>query len=945
MARMTRLVERFLNLHPGDLRRGAPLVAYLFLVIASYVVGKAARSALFLGEYAAVNLPYMTIAIAVLVGVVVAVYVRIGRRTSLQDLLVASLACFAATAVAFWSVAHFHRTTWLYPAFYVWVGIYGVLAPAQVWTLASEVLTTRQAKRLFGLVGSGAIAGFIFGGFLTRQLVGRFGAESALLAMAVLLMVSILPVVLVFKAAASGPEAGSGGGRTLAGMATRGDDSFLQSVEVIGSSTYLRAIAAVVCLSSLATTTANWQFEAFTQAQFAMDKNAIGRFLGDFYFFAGIVCLLFQLLVTSRLLRQFGIGPALFVVPLALFGGSVALLIWGTLSAAIVLRASDQILRYSIDKSTVELLYLPVAPSVKLAVKSFIDTVVWRLGDGLSGLLVLALVTWGGMSVRELSWVNIVVIAAWAAVALRARRQYVETLRESIQQHRLDAERASAPVLDRSATEMLGDRLRASDPQEILYALGLLEMGRHRATHPAVPGLLDHPAPEVRQKAIAILNAADDTDIAGRVEELLSDPHLEVRTEALLYLSRHRHQDPLLRIQELGDFADFSIHAALVAYLAHSGPSQNLAAAAVLLERMVGDPRPQARRERMEAARLLGRFPNLLAEDDPGLDRSHAEPAASHNAGVQALAQLVWDPDPEVVAEAVRAAGRSGNPGFVLPLVERIGDPALTAVVTEALALVGNAAVTTLRDTLADASVAMRTRLEVPGCLARIGTPEAARALGESLLEPDSHLRFRVIQALNKVYEAHPRIARDVRMIETVLGAELLGHYRSYQILGALGEGQPADAMLLRGPQESMELEVERIFRLLGLLYPGHDLESAWVGVQSLDPMAHDNALEFLDNILKPELRSVLVPLLDSSVSAAERSRLASRAVGTGVASREEAVRALLSSDEPWLKSCGAYAVGTLGLRELEAELDLCLEHGDPLLRETARQAKIRLGG
>ncbi len=59
-----------------------------------------------------------------------------------------------------------------------------MLAPTQVWTLANDVLTTRQAKRLFGLVGSGAIAGFIFGGFLTRQLVGRFGAESALLAMA-----------------------------------------------------------------------------------------------------------------------------------------------------------------------------------------------------------------------------------------------------------------------------------------------------------------------------------------------------------------------------------------------------------------------------------------------------------------------------------------------------------------------------------------------------------------------------------------------------------------------------------------------------------------------------------------------------------------------------------------------------------------------------------------
>ncbi len=261
-----------------------------------------------------------------------------------------------------------------------------------------------------------------------------------------------------------------------------------------------------------------------------------------------------------------------------------------------VLRASDQILRYSIDKSTVELLYLPVAPRVKLAVKAFIDTVVWRLGDGLSGVGVLVLVTWGGLSARQVSWVNIAVIVAWGAAAVRARREYVETLRESIQQHRLDAERASAPLLDRSATDMLGDHLQATDPQEILYALGLLELGGHQATHPAVRGLLEHSAPEVRQRAIAILNAAGDTGVSGSVERLLLDPHLEVRTEALLYLSRHKHQDPLTRIEELGDFADFSIHAALVAFLAHPGPAQNLPAARVLFERMVADPGPESRR-------------------------------------------------------------------------------------------------------------------------------------------------------------------------------------------------------------------------------------------------------------------------------------------------------------------------------------------------------------
>jgi ATP:ADP antiporter, AAA family len=924
---MIRVIERLFNLHRGDLKRGGPLFVYLFLIISSYVVGKAARSALFLGEFAAVNLPYVTITIALLVSLVVAAYVRMARLTTLRNLLVGTLALFALFALSFWYLAHFHRTPWLYPAFYVWVGIYGVLGPAQVWTLANDVLTTREAKRLFGLVGSGAISGFIFGGFLTRLLVSRFNTESVLLAMALLVGLCIPIVILVFRGRAAGVTEGEanadGGAPSGSGRPEQTRDlDLLASLKLVGSTPYLRAIAAVVCLSSLVTTTANWQFEAIVQAWFLMDKDAIARFLGDFYFYAGLACLLIQLLMTSRLLRQFGIGPALFVVPLALLGGSVSVLIWGTLWAAIVLRGSDQVLRYSIDKSTVELLYLPVATNLKLSVKSFVDTVIWRLGDGLSGVIVLVLATWAGLSARQVSWANIVFIFGWMAAAFMARRHYVETLRESIQQHRLDAGRATAAVLDRSTTEVMVDHLQATDPDEIIYALSLLEMGRRQATHPAVRGLLEHTSSDVRQRAIALLNRAGDTTVRARVEELLRDPHLEVRTEALLYIARYTHLDPLACIEGLGDFADFSIRAALVAYLAHPGPTQNLPAAELILARMATEGGPQGRRVRLEAARLVGQLPDAFP---------------------QQVQLLLCDADPEVAKEAIQGVGHRRLRRLVFALLDRLGEPALTEAIAEALASFGDSVVGSLRDHLTDPSVPIETRREIPRVLGRIGTAEAARALHEVLLESDTQLRFRTIQALNKTYQAHPDVERDARMIETVLAAEILGHYRSYQILSTLGEVLPEDDSLVNIPRESMEQEMERIFRLLGLLYPRHDLHSAYFGVQSKDPTVHDNALEFLDNILRPQLRSVLVPLLDSAVSVDERVRLAHRMVGAKVESREEAAAALLLSEEPWLKSCGAYAVGMFSLRTLEPELDRCLEHADPLLRETARQAKRRL--
>lgn len=138
--------------------------------------------------------------------------------------------------------------------------------------------------------------------------------------------------------------------------------------------------------------------------------------------------------------------------------------------------------------------------------------------------------------------------------------------------------------------------------------------------------------------------------------------------------------------------------------------------------------------------------------------------------------------------------------------------------------------------------------------------------------------------------------------------AEIMGHYRSYQILGAL-RGH-ADEML----QASMTRELERIFRLMKLLFPSIDLQNAYRGIQSKDAVSHANALEFLDNTLNPQLRSLLIPVIDSEISLNERMALAERLLGSRVGSYEEAIATLLHSEDPWLKSCAAYAIEKLGL-------------------------------
>src|SRR5205814_443411 len=246
-------------------------------------------------------------------------------------------------------------------------------------------------------------------------------------------------------------------------------------------------------------------------------------FFGDFNFYAGLLSLAFQLLVTPRFLRRFGIGASLFALPATVFLGSAGVLAFGTLWSVVVLKGFDQLQRYSLDKSAVELLYLPLSARIKIQVKWFIDTVVWRLGDGLSGLAVFIFATTLHLPARQISWIVLLLVSGWLVAAAVARRQYVATLNQSISQHRVDVEQASMAVLDRSTAELLAAKLSASDPKDILYALSLFEVERQRALHPAIPSLLSHPSPEVRRKAIAILSTSGDKTLQPVMEPLLGD--------------------------------------------------------------------------------------------------------------------------------------------------------------------------------------------------------------------------------------------------------------------------------------------------------------------------------------------------------------------------------------------------------------------------------------
>jgi AAA family ATP:ADP antiporter len=913
-----------------ELSPASLLFFYLFLVIGAFMMGTAVGDALFLNAFPG-HLPHAMIGSALIVGAFVAVYIRLSTRMRLESLVVATLIFFVLSFVVFWWLTRF-PIRWVYLLIYMWVYAAGAMGPMMGWTLANYVLSTGEARRIFGYIGAGAILGGTFVSFATADMLHRAHVkpQSLLLGIALILAVCSLLVRLLFRSSRKrlaglndGPAAGSGTPQSLG-----------QSLKLVHSSRFLLLLTALIAVGCFATCILGYQFRIIAKAAYSANPAELAAFFSRFNGYMGLASLIFQLALTGPLLRIFGIRATLLVVPVALMATSFGVLLAPTLHMVSVLRGSHYLLRFSLDKSSTELLYVPVSPEIRSQVKSFIDTFVARSADGIAGLTLLFFTNVLKFSPGQVSLVNLAVLSGWILIATRVRREYLNVLRQAIARRTLDPERTAAQVLDSTTTEVLAQALEHGSEQQLLYGLSLFEMGRHSGWHPALRGLLDHRSPAVRQRALRLLDDAGDREILPRVEKMLGDESLEVRAGALHYLVVHAGLDPLTLQGGSEDLPAHVLQGAVVTYLARSTERDYSSAAGLILKSMLTQQGADAGRSRREAARVLGVIPYS---------------SEMH----QSLRDLLQDEHPEVVAQALLSAGKVRVLDLLPLVIARLGHRRLTAAARAALIQYGNRAVGMLHSHLNDEAAPLPVRRQMPRILAQICSADAAAALAHSLIQGNPGLRYDVLKALNKLRDRDPALIPNDVDYADMANVELIGYCRSVQLLAALdlpdrneagpGPHHSSEWLLKRACQERMEHELQRIFRLLALLYNPRDIYNAFVGLTSGRPRLQAHAMEVLEHVLPSEIYRRLAGVLDPEVGRKRRLDFTRQFCGTEVSSRNEALRILLHSGDNWLRACAAYTVGGLRLTELYPDLTRIPCDLDPLLAETRSWACLRL--
>lgn len=880
---MTALSAR---IRPGERYEVAAAFTTALLVMVAHAQLETARDTLFLTNVAPARLPWVYLVIAALSVLGGPILGRPGSDRLNRRTLVAMQIIAAVGTAAF--LPPWPSRQKMFYALYIWGGLAAAVILTRFWLILGNRLTASQAKRLFPVVASGTVAGSLLGFGGGGLVAAQLGPRALLLGSAVAFLASAVSATVWWKVPQPRERSSEAQSAAQAAEADRRWDNLKVAVRHV----YVRRLGLVLLLASVGVTLSDFVFK--TAVAHAVPVRHLGTFLATAYFAFDVASLLLLLVAVSPLIRMIGAPLGLAVRPLSLLAGGLMLFAGGGFAVALGLRGVDGALRWSLHKTASELLYVPLAPRLRAAVKEISDLLAQRGGQALGSLLILGCLA----TAAPPRWIGAVLAlcaAAWVGLAWGLRRPYLSLFRETLNEASADI-RLEFPELDVASLEHLLAALNSPEETRVIAALDLLAATGRAHVIPAL--ILYHPSPTVVARALELFTAVGRRDVLPFVPALSHHADAAVRAAAVrAWAAMQPDAEPLQRAMAAAD--PIVATTALISAAARGALSPDAAAAAVRralpAEGAAADPRPfvaRALRDRPAAA-----FAPLLVE--------------------LATARAV-----ETRREALLALGALRDPAHLPLLIDQLGERSLRDAAARTLLAYGPPGLAALEAALGDERLPYGLRVHIPRAVARFGHQRAADILLARLrVEPGGRLRYKLLRALGRLMTEVAGLHLDETTLDGIADDHLAKAFQNLHWLTVLREGAaevPArrtvgHRLLLELLAQRQAFAVERLFRVLGLRAPEEDVSQLYDNLYADDPATHAAARELLEQLLPQRWRAAVLALVDDAPDAA---RLAAGASFFAVAGIEydDLLRELATHPSDAVAALATYHAVELGV-------------------------------
>ncbi len=896
------------------IRSGEGRIVALFL-IHSFFIGMAkvfadtAALTLFLDRYEAADLPFMYILSTIVIVIIGLIYTQLEKRLRFRWLLITNLLFTFGALIIFRLLFVWTEAAW--PAMVLAIGIEAmwVLNSLEFWGLANRSFNVRQAKRLFGFIGSGEVVAVIAGGFAVAPLLQLFDTPNLLLLSAIGITGALTILLLTLQF--SSDQAPS----------LKEDKRESHSIRALFKERYVVLIFILAALSVSALYFSDNIFSISAEQQYP-NPNELAAFLGAFYGIAGIFQLVSRAVLSGLLINRYGVMAGLLALPLALtmfsasavgiaeiFGRDIPLLFW----LIMLVKLADKALRYTVNQSANLVLYQPFSPQKRIAVQVTAESIVEAIAGVVTGVILLALTNFLNFGAIELLFILLFVLLGWIVSVVFINREYAQVLVQALAKRKLVR---SNLVLDNSSIQILVNRLQSPHAGEVIYALDTLEAAEHPSFLEALSQLCAHPAPEVRAHTLRKIASRNLSAALPAVQTMLEQeesPYIKgIAIETLAQLEEVEALDDVLTYL---DAEEREVQIGALVGLLRSGGIEGVLAAG---ERFLSLENSTDAHDRALAAQILGQV---------GISSFY-----------RPLIKLLQDEDLNVRREAIIAASKVQNPRLWPIVIQALYIPELANQAVQALIQGGDQVLPHLQ-TLFDADKIPRPVLiHATRACGEIGGDGVIQLLHHRIGHPDEIIRYHILAALNAAgYQAE---GIDARIVYIRLREELKEAVWTLYTATLMASDERF-GLLSRALQQEFSYTRRRILFLLSLLY---DQDSAnQIEENILHPIAERRAyaLEILDVLLEQEFKPLVLPLFEESTPARQLERLLPHMPqenGDVMARYEAILTSTYRYTHAWTRACALYIAPQFENVDYSHIIVSALKNtpDDPLIQETA---------
>ena len=905
-------IQTLLDIKTGEVKVTALALALTFCHGVSNVYLFTTSHSLFLSVFEAKDLAYTYIGGALAVLLVGGVYTWLQHKVSLTKLVVWTLLFLLLTLLGarVWLFLGQIRSTAAFLA--VWSVAYSTLTYMSIWGLFGQVFDTRQAKRLFGLIGAGEFAADIVAGVITPVLVSAIGSINLILVAAMGLFGSVVFTILIIRAF-----------NDISPQTTSVENTPPPRLGEMLRDRYALPLHLIWGLSLMVFYLMDMAFSNQVETHYRDAMDPMTSFLGIFFAVGSAVNMIVQTFFTGRVLDRIGILKALFLLPGGVLLGCVAMSSGVGLVPRVGLamfamtvgcKMYDYVLRNAIHDPAFQILYQPLPLVKRFAVQTSVLT---RAEPGAAliggGLLLLGRLYFE-VDATNVALIMIVILGIQMVFTFSLRERYLGQLMEALKKRRLEF--SERQVWDEGGQHLLLVFLKSNHPHEVIYALSLMEKNTPHTLSEHLPNLLLHSSPEVLKEVLARIEQLRPPMALPLVRAIMLNEAMDpsVRTAAVLAYSAMDEagaEDTLVDLLSRPD--KDMVRAAIIGLQKHFGIEGIIASGERFME-MLNSRDPE---DREAAAYILG--------------------AVGISSMYRPLRRLLQDPCATVRWAALGSAEELGNPRLALLLLPFLGRPDTRHRAIRAVAAMGQPALEYISWVVSDCDQPREVVLGVLKAVSLMPPPVAAPFLLDCLFHPDAIARSLILNRLEHL-GYYPESTEDKQLLsglvrqESSLATWLLSCLRALPTCQDFG-------LLSRALEEESHRCRNRILSLASLFGPIRIRGGLHRGITGDDRVRHAYTLEMLDSFLSGDLKELIFPLLEDLPQNERLERLSRVHPGLEV-EPSQVLEAVAGKEDvwisPWPRAVAVYLMGKSGNPPNKALLSRLKGHRAPLLAETA---------